>query len=345
MQKQVFISYATPDREDADAVVTYLEGCGISCFIAPRDVDPGKPYASNLMHAIDNCNAIVLIASDAMNESEHVLNEVDVIVSKRKPLIPFFLKNFEMNDDYRYYLGRTQRIIAYPEAVSTYYSKLLDALVPFLDGFMPQKPEEVRKQQIHTESREAPQSNTTTIFEYIPERGIMINPEDHQRNVSFRTDTFINMMGGIFDSVCEIAGEERAMSIFHMAGYKSGQNFAQRLNSRWDFSENTPSSYENKLKKWCEFDSAVGWGKFSIDVNVNVDTGDFDGELSINECFIVDKKNRKKICEFVKGYCEGVIESLISAQVVLECVSCPMKNRFKSSCVFKIMLDESEQDF
>lgn len=335
MKKEIFISYASPDKDVAHDLVAYLENKNVSCFIAPRDVDPGMPYASNLMQAIDECNVIILIASNAMNNSEHVLNEVDVIVAKKKKLIPFFIEDFEMNDDFRYYLGRTQRIIAYPELISSYYSKLYDSLIQLL-------PETVSSENIVEKKMNISVSNnTTTVFEYIPERGIMINPEDLQRNVSFRTDTFINMFGGIFDSIVELSGKEKAKEIFHYSGYLSGQNFAQRLNSRWDFEQKNSSFYEKKLKKWCEFDSNVGWGKFSIKIDVNEDTGDLDGELTINECFIVDKKNRKKVCEFVKGYCEGVIETLLGVQVMLECITCPLQNRFKSKCIFKIILNES----
>ena len=84
----------------------------------------------------------------------------------------------------------------------------------------------------------------------------------------------------------------------------------------------------------------MGWGKFDIKVDVNEETGDFSGELSINECFIVDRKERKRICEFVRGYCEGVIETLLCIRVTLECIECPMKNRFKSVCKFRILLED-----
>lgn len=237
MKKEVFISYASPDKAVAHEIVEYLEKKSLSCFVAPRDVDPGMTYASNLMHAINNCDVIILIASNAMNNSEHVLNEVDVIVAKRKILIPFFIEDFEMNDDFRYYLGRTQRIIAYPGLISSYFLKLYDALSQILQ-------KDLSNDSVEENKMNKPISNNTTVFEYIPERGIMINPEDHQRNVSFRTDTFINMFGGIFDSVVGIAGVEKAKEIFHYSGYLSGQNFAQRLNSWWDADQKSASFYE-----------------------------------------------------------------------------------------------------
>ena len=107
MEKDVFISYTTANADMANELVAYLEGKKVSCYIAPRDVDPGKPYASNLMQAIHAAHAVVLLASAAINDSEHVLNELDIIVAKKKFFVPFFVEEFEMNDDYRYYLGRT----------------------------------------------------------------------------------------------------------------------------------------------------------------------------------------------------------------------------------------------
>ena len=55
MEKEIFISYTTSDKAVADSLVVYLESMGYSCFIAPRDIDPGKAYAANLMSAISNC--------------------------------------------------------------------------------------------------------------------------------------------------------------------------------------------------------------------------------------------------------------------------------------------------
>ena len=332
MSKDIFVSYTTPDRRIADDVVSFFETQGIDCFIAPRDVDPGLAYAANLMRAIDNARAIILIASGAINDSAHVLNEIEAIINKKKPLIPFFIEDFAMSDEFCYYLSRTQRIVAYPDPIPSYYGKLLTAVTPYL----PKKEEPAQK--VDTTTMAAQPTNTTTVFEYIASRGIMINPEDRQRNVSFRTDTFISMLGGIFDNVVSLAGIDKAKSIFHETGYTSGRNFAQRLNSSWEFGEGGTASIASKLRKWCEFDSNVGWGKFDVNVNVDEETGDFDGTLTINECFIVDRKERKEICEFIRGYCEGVIETLLCVNVRLECMECPMKNRFKSICKFRIVL-------
>ena len=334
MGKSLFISYSVQDKEIAYDMVDYFEGQGVDCFIAPRDIEPGGSYASKLTRAICDSKAIVLIASGAINTSEHILNEVDIMVSENKFFVPFFIEEFEMSYDYRYYLGRKQRIIAYPGDPRSYFDKLLDALSSVIT--VAPKKKAAPAQQI----KPALSDNTQKVFSYIPHRGIMINPEDQQRNVSFRTDTFINMLGGIYDEVCNLSDIEHAKKTFLLSGYSCGQAFAQRLNSRWDLEAQTTSLYEEKLRKWCEFDSDVGWGKFDINVNVNEETGDFTGRLTINECFIVDIKNKRLICEFVRGYCEGVIETLLSAKVRLVCKVCPLKNKFRNSCVFDIILED-----
>lgn len=334
MNKDVFVSYTTANAAEANSIVAYLESKGVSCYIAPRDVDPGKPYASNILHAIDNAHAIILVASEAINNSEHVLNELDVIVAKKKFFIPFFIEEFEMNDDYRYYLGRTQRIIAYPGEISGFYNKLYEAVAPALP-----KKETPRAAVLSHETSVA--ANTTKIFECIPERGIMINPEDHQRNVSFRTDTFINMFSGIYDGVVDIVGSDRATDILFSTGYNCGQAFASRLNSQWELSSESVMSIADKLAKWCEFDSDVGWGKFDVAVEIDEEAGTFRAALSINECFIVDRKGKRPVCGFVKGYCAGVIETLIGAPVTLTCTSCPLKSLFKSACKFEVTLNEN----
>ncbi len=59
----VFISYASHDTAVANDVSAALEGHGLKCWIAPRDVTPGAHYASEIVHAIDSAKAIVLILS------------------------------------------------------------------------------------------------------------------------------------------------------------------------------------------------------------------------------------------------------------------------------------------
>ena len=330
--KKVFISYPSVVQDKAYTIMDYLEMHGIDCFIAPRDIKGGMPYASALMAALEECELVLLVAAEAINHSEHVLNEVDVIFSRQKPILPVFIEEFSIKDELRYYLGRKQWVTAYPDELAAYYDEIYDAVLENLP--LDKRPAMAKS---IPEVVEEP-TNKTTVFEYNSERGIMINPEDHQRNVSFRTDTFVNMMGGIFAHVKDLVGEEEAENIFYESGYSSGKNFAERINNQWD----TPFSAEGiqlKFDKWCQFDSKVGWGKFSSTITFDEEQDTIHGTICINEAFIVDNKNKRKICAFVRGYCTGVVEIFLnSADVVLTCRECPLKSRLSTKCVFDFEL-------
>ena len=332
--KDVFISYTTSDKKQADAIVEYLERHNVECFIAPRDIEGGSNYATRLFKALEECHLVILVASQKTNDSDHVLNEVDIMVNKKIPVLPVFIEEFELNDELRYYIGRKQRIMAVDNEFSTYLPSILSAAEEHL-------PKRTKPVTPVVEVEETVHQHTKTVFEYIPDRGIMINPEDHQRNVSFRTDTLTNMMGGIFEKVVELTGNtEAAENIFYFSGYTSGKNFGERINSQWEMG-NTISDIRRKLNKWCQFDSAVGWGKFSINIAYDEDTDSLTGKLCINEAFLVDKGHKRRVCSFIRGYCTGVMETLLdSVQVELTCVSCPMKSHFKNTCEFEIIVKE-----
>ena len=52
MPGRVFISHASEDREIAQAVCEAIEGRGVPCWIAPRDITPGKDYAQALSRIV-----------------------------------------------------------------------------------------------------------------------------------------------------------------------------------------------------------------------------------------------------------------------------------------------------
>lgn len=72
-----FISYASQDARVANAAVGTLERSGIKCWIAPRDVPPGAPYADGIIRAINATKVIVLVLSENAVSSPHVAKEVN----------------------------------------------------------------------------------------------------------------------------------------------------------------------------------------------------------------------------------------------------------------------------
>ena len=65
-----------------------------------------------------------------------------------------------------------------------------------------------------------------------------------------------------------------------------------------------------------------------------------NGKLTISEAFLVDKGNKRKICGFIRGYCTGVIETLLDISgITLICKECPLKGLFKNVCVFEFSIN------
>ena len=55
----VFLSHASDEAELAAALCELLESRGVSCWVAPRDVKPGRPYAEECVRGIEESAWIV----------------------------------------------------------------------------------------------------------------------------------------------------------------------------------------------------------------------------------------------------------------------------------------------
>jgi len=70
MTHDVFISHSSHDRDAADAASIALEQRGFRCWIAPRDLDPGRDYGEAVAEAIAAARVFLLIFSAATDARE-----------------------------------------------------------------------------------------------------------------------------------------------------------------------------------------------------------------------------------------------------------------------------------
>ena len=108
----VFISYKSEEFKQALAVRQALETAGISCWMAPDSIAPGSEYGQAITDAIRNCDALVLVLTEAAQTSTPVLSEVDLAITFKKTVIPFHLDNSMLNDAFLFRIGIFQRIEA-----------------------------------------------------------------------------------------------------------------------------------------------------------------------------------------------------------------------------------------
>jgi len=126
--RDVFISYASQDKAAAESVCKALEGAGLVCWIAPRDVVPGESFAGAIVHAIDATKLIVLVLSEHSANSQHVLREVERASSKRHPLIAFRIDLAPMPADFEYFLNTSQWLDASNSGAKHALPRLVDAV-------------------------------------------------------------------------------------------------------------------------------------------------------------------------------------------------------------------------
>jgi hypothetical protein len=109
----------------ADAVCSALENAGIRCWIAPRDVLPGKEWGEAIVDAIGGSRIMVLIFSSASNKSQQVLREVERAVNKNVIIIPFRIEDVLPTKSMEYFLYSTHWL----DALTPETKKHIESLV------------------------------------------------------------------------------------------------------------------------------------------------------------------------------------------------------------------------
>jgi len=124
MAHQVFISYAVEDRRIADAVCATLEARGIGCWIAPRDVLPGKNYAEAIIQAIRQSRVMVLILSAHSNNSAPVAREVERAADSEIDILTFRTEPVAPSPRLEFFISATHWLDALEPPLEAHLSRL-----------------------------------------------------------------------------------------------------------------------------------------------------------------------------------------------------------------------------
>ena len=113
VSRPVFVSYATSDRKRALSVCKAIESRGIPCWISMRDVAPGENYQEAIVRSIRNARAIVLVFSDAANNSDEIKKELSLASRYHVPVMALRIEDVEPSDAFAYELSTRQWIDAF----------------------------------------------------------------------------------------------------------------------------------------------------------------------------------------------------------------------------------------
>lgn len=126
MAHDVFISYSTKDKTIAEVMCATLESKGIRCWIAPRDIVPGRDWTESIIDAIASSRVMVLLFSSNSNESPDVKREVDSAVNEQIIIIPFRIENVSLSKSLQYYLRTTHWLDALTPPIEKHLQTLVE---------------------------------------------------------------------------------------------------------------------------------------------------------------------------------------------------------------------------
>jgi hypothetical protein len=132
-EQDVFISYSSKNTEVAEKICTLLEDQSIECWMAPRNIKPGKDYGQAIVDGIRSSRLMVLVFSTHANKSPQVVREVERAVSNKIPIIPVRIENVPPLGSMEYFISSSHWLEAHKEAIESYFDDVTEAVNDVLE--------------------------------------------------------------------------------------------------------------------------------------------------------------------------------------------------------------------
>lgn len=196
-----FISHSSKDKELACSMVHTLELSGIKCWVAPRDINPGISYPSQIVNAIRNCQVFVLLVSERSIASEHVSSELERAFDYKKKLIPFMIDKVQFSDEQLYFLSRKQQIDAYSD-----FESGVETLKSILNAFIKNE----KKQESKLES-------DSTIYEELLEKESLSSLQEKKQRFMLNVpeESIVKFESGFSRSLLDFIRQDEMLAHFY----------------------------------------------------------------------------------------------------------------------------------
>src|SRR5579863_10027809 len=110
MDNYVFISFASADQETANRLVALIEKRGIPCWISSRNIRPGEDFQSAIVNALEGARVLLLLFSQAANESTEIPKELALAGKFKKRIIPARINDIVPSGPFAYQMTSAQFI-------------------------------------------------------------------------------------------------------------------------------------------------------------------------------------------------------------------------------------------
>ena len=106
----LFISYSRRDLEIVNPIVERIERAGLNIWIDRAEIKAGKLWRTQIVQAVDTCEAFVLMLSSASAASDNVRKEIDLAQDSGRTIFILNLDQVKTPTDMRYQLAGLQFI-------------------------------------------------------------------------------------------------------------------------------------------------------------------------------------------------------------------------------------------
>jgi hypothetical protein len=135
MAKRVFISHSTNDKHWADSLCNSLESVGISCWIAPRDIQPGQSWAEAIVSGIAESSILLLLLSESSIDSKNVMREVELADGKNKILVTVKLDDIQPSGALEFFLRLPQSVNCFRTDFDRYITSVIQGIAQHLPDY------------------------------------------------------------------------------------------------------------------------------------------------------------------------------------------------------------------
>ena len=132
MNHDVYVCYSPRDKMAADQVVRAIEAGGVSCWVAPRDLQPGASWGAEILGAIETSKVFVLLFSQYVNDSQQALREVEAALMNDTVIIPFRIEDIQPEKKMSYFLASMHWIDAFSQPPEPHLHQLVEAICAHL---------------------------------------------------------------------------------------------------------------------------------------------------------------------------------------------------------------------
>ncbi len=129
VRRKVFVSYRRADSAAADAVLARLEAEGYGVWLDREDIGGGKRWRAAIEQALQECDAVVFLISQAALQSDEVYKELARALELGKTIVPLRLDEAPLYGWFNDKLGALQHIACdAKDATQAWWPRLAQAL-------------------------------------------------------------------------------------------------------------------------------------------------------------------------------------------------------------------------